>query len=260
MPTPIPPTATCPVCGGGAFQQVRILWPALIIGWDLTEGEEATIERQQGVHCMGCGCNLRAMALGEALKQKLGGGPLIEAVAWWGSQGDKLGRVDLLEVNEAGALAPILAKLPGHVRGSWPAVDLRALPYPDARFDVVVHSDTLEHIPTRAVGALQRDGKSEPLYGPSGFMEALRECHRVLRPGGALCFTVPTLHRKLTRSTAGRPPTYHDPSPAPDEGLRVHTEFGADVWTYCLDAGFNRVEFTCIEWPAGLAITAWRNP
>jgi len=119
-------------------------------------------------------------------------------------------------------------------------VDLRALPFPNASFDAVVHSDTLEHIPPEG----------------GGIQTALCECLRVLKPGGALCFTVPTLHQKLTRSTAGRPPTYHGPDG--EESLRVHTEFGADVWAYVLAAGFTRCEFTSIEWPAGLAITAWK--
>jgi SAM-dependent methyltransferase len=232
----------CPVCGGADFKQIPILWPSLIEGWGLTPTETIIIERQQGVHCMGCGCNLRAMALGEALVKVLGEGDEVRANQWLARPSLPWYHTAILEVNEAGALAPILAKIPGHVRGSWPEVDLRALPYPDERFDVVIHSDTLEHVGLDA--------------GASGFQQALRECRRVLKPGGALCFTVPILHGKLSRSTIGRPPTYHGPDG--DESLRVHTEFGADVWAYVLAAGFKRCEFTCIEWPAGLAITAWK--
>lgn len=218
-------TGPCPVCGGVEFQQRPILWPALIEAWGLTVYEARYIDRQQGLHCLGCGCNMRAMALAVAFKR-----------AW-------VGPGDILEVNEAHALSPHLARIPGHVKASWPDVDLRALPYPDASFDVVVHSDTLEH-----VGA---EG--------GGYLMALSECYRVLRPGGALVFTVPTLVGKLTRSTEGHRASFHDPSEAPDPGLRVHTEFGADVWAFCLEAGFFRVAFTCLEYPAGLAITAWKG-
>ena len=90
---------------------------------------------------------------------------------------------------------------------------------PDRTFDLVVHSETLEHVadPTRA----------------------LSEAHRVLRPGGFTCYTVPYLLSRLTRSTEGKPPTYHG-SQAEEgfEGLRVETEYGADFWSQPLAAGF----------------------
>ena len=47
-------------------------------------------------------------------------------------------------------------------------------------YDLVVHSDTLEHVP-------------DPV-------RALQECRRVLRPLGACCFTVPIVVGRLTRS------------------------------------------------------------
>jgi predicted SAM-dependent methyltransferase len=52
---------------------------------------------------------------------------------------------------------------------------LNGFPYPDARFDVVYHSQVLEHIPKDKA---------------AGF---LRECRRVLRPGGVLRVVVPDL-------------------------------------------------------------------
>lgn len=235
--------ALCPICAGAEFKQVPILWPALIEGWGLTASEAEFIDRSQGFHCVTCGCNLRSMALGQA----------IQSYALSRAQ-QSLHDLDVLEVNGAGGLAPLLASLPKHRRLDWPAVDLRKLPLDSESFDLVVHSDTLEHI-----ADVHSEVGGVPVVLP-GVREALRECRRVLRPGGALCFTVPTLVGKLTQGTAGNPPTYHDPSPTPDEGLRVHTEFGADVWAYCLDTGFVSVEFTCVEWPAGLAITARKAP
>ena len=60
----------------------------------------------------------------------------------------------------------------------------RGIPFPDATFDVVYHSHVLEHI----------DREAAP-----GF---LRECLRVLRPGGTLRVVVPDLER-LARTYLG---------------------------------------------------------
>ena len=58
---------------------------------------------------------------------------------------------------------------------------LAGLPFPDASFDIVYHSHLLEHIP-------------KPLV--SGF---LKECRRVLKPGGIIRVVVPDLEA-MTRS------------------------------------------------------------
>jgi SAM-dependent methyltransferase len=58
------------------------------------------------------------------------------------------------------------------------AHDLRApLPFEEAHFDAVYHSHVLEHLPKPLA----------PVF--------LRECHRVLRPGGVLRVAVPDLER-----------------------------------------------------------------
>ncbi len=63
---------------------------------------------------------------------------------------------------------------------------MHAIPYAAGTFDIVVHSDTLEHV-------------ENPVH-------ALAECRRVLKPGGALCFTVPIIVGRLTRNRKGLPP------------------------------------------------------
>ena len=58
------------------------------------------------------------------------------------------------------------------------AYDLRkGIPYPDSSFDVVYHSHLLEHFPKQ--------------FAPT----FLRECHRVLKPGGLIRVAVPDLEK-----------------------------------------------------------------
>jgi SAM-dependent methyltransferase len=70
---------------------------------------------------------------------------------------------------------PLLAKARrnvGHLPQVLPAnASVYDLPYPDATFDAIVLSEVLEHV--------ERD------------VEALRELHRALKPGGVLVITVP---------------------------------------------------------------------
>jgi SAM-dependent methyltransferase len=225
---------TCMVCGGGSFVDSPVLWDELVEVWELTAAERTYVDRQQGTHCTACHSNLRSGALAAALLDVLGGATLVECVASPATTG-----IALLEMNEAGTLHSTLAKLPGHCLARYPEVDLLAMPYGEASFDLVVHSDTLEHVP-----------KPE---------QALAECLRVLRPGGALCYTVPIVVGRLTRSCEGRPPSYHGFPGVLAEDFRVQTEFGADAWTFPLRAGFTSVTIATIEYPAALALTAWKG-
>jgi SAM-dependent methyltransferase len=105
--------------------------------------------------------------------------------------------------------------------------DICRLTYPDASLDLVLTSDTLEHVPD--------------------YPMAFRECRRVLRPGGHLVFTVPMVplrertERRATVDGDGRivhhrPPVYHGRGSGPLAHIRrpgndllAFTEFGADV-------------------------------
>ena len=222
----------CSVCGGQTFKQVFVLWDGLAAEWDLGPAEREYIDRQQGRLCTACGANLRSIALADALRE------VFATDAFLGDfvKTDAARAIDLLEINEAGLLSQILGAMPGHVFCSYPDVDMHAMPFRDGSFDVVVHSDTLEHLtdPVRALG----------------------ECRRILRPEGALCFTVPIVVGRLSRRRDGLPKSYHGPAGLNAEDLVVHTEFGADAWTTVMEAGFSSVRINAVEYPAALALTA----
>lgn len=224
----------CQVCGHDGFVHDDVLWPDLIHAWELSPAEAAYINVQQGTRCERCGANVRSQALARALVLAVGGGRTLEDCVRPAGPLDRR----LLEINEAGTLTPWLSRLPRHVLASYPACDITRLPYPEGIFDLVVHSDTLEHV-----------GDSQ---------KALRECRRVLATGGACVFTVPVIVGRMTRDRSLLPASFHGHAECREPDFIVHTEFGADVWTAVFDAGFERCELVPFRYPSGLAIVAWR--
>jgi SAM-dependent methyltransferase len=111
----------------------------------------------------------------------------------------------------------------GHVRHE----DAEALSFADATFDVVMSNDVLEHVPHPAL--------------------ALAESRRVLKPGGALFFSVPFyVHRDDSRPRAVlengalnhlEAPEYHG-NPVDPGGSLVFTDFGWDLIDTLHAAGF----------------------
>jgi SAM-dependent methyltransferase len=229
-----PPIDSCPVCGASDFTSREVLWPGLVAEWNLSPEEVRYIDRQQGLCCSRCGNNLRSMALAAALIQGWGmSGTLLAALS-----SPALAEMRILELNAAGGLTPVLKRFRCHSCLSYPEIDLHHLDLPDAAYDVVIHSDTLEH-----------------LADPG---RALTECLRVLAPDGFCAFTVPVVVGRMSRSRKGEPASYHGEPDNATPDLRVHTEFGADVWTYVLAAGFRSCMLTSVEFPAGLAVIARR--
>ncbi len=223
----------CAVCGSEELHYVEELSAALICEWELSAEEAVYINRQQGLQCVRCGSTLRCMALATALLRHYGGGDTFAAF----SASAAAQRLRVLEINEAGGVSPFLAKIPGRVLARYPDVDMQRLPHADGAFDLVVHSDTLEHVP-------------DPVRG-------LAECRRVLVGAGACVFTVPIIVGRLTRSRTGLPPSYHG-NPDNGRGYLVHTEFGADAWTWPLAAGFSDCRIVSLEHPASHALVAVR--
>lgn len=226
----------CSVCGGEIFERRPVLWQALIDEWQLSPPEANDIDRQQGEYCTACGANLRSIALADALLATFA---TSQTLSGFCLSPDAV-NLKVLELNEAGNLHGILSQMPGHCFGAYPEVDMHALPYADGTFNVVVHSDVLEHV-----------------LNP---VPALIECCRVLCAGGTLCFTVPIIVGRLSRSREALPKSYHgNPTETRDDYL-VQTEFGADAWTYAMQAGFQDVRLFSVEYPVAIAIAARKNP
>ena len=222
----------CPICGGLNFSSQKVLWQELISDWQLSPNEVEYIDRQQGYACMACGNNLRSMALAAAiLKSYRFPGNLEEFV-----RSDFAKGLTVLEINEAGGLAALLSKLPRHQLINYPEHDMTSLVFETGSFDLVVHSDTLEHV-------------LHPITG-------LAECKRVLKTDGRCIFTVPIVVGRMSHSRAGLKNSYHG-SPEHESGdYSVHMEFGADVWCFAAEAGFTSIKIHNFDYPAGLALEA----
>jgi SAM-dependent methyltransferase len=220
----------CAVCGSSEYSSVDVLWDELIVDWELSPKETDYINKQQGCCCIKCGSNLRSIALASAILTRYKyRGTLEEFVT-----STEAGSISVLEINEAGALTPKLEQLPNYVFASFPTEDMTKLSFENKSYDLVVHSDTLEHV-------------DNPI-------RALSECRRILRDGGACIFTVPIIKDRMSRSREGLKDSYHGIECSSEFDYRVQTEFGADFWAYAIKAGFSNVTLHSFEFPSALAI------
>lgn len=222
--------ANCPVCGKNEFTSSDVLWQELIDAWKLSSAEVEYINRQQGYFCKNCNNNMRSMGLAAAIMEE------------YSFQGSFLEfcithpQFAVLEINPAGNLTQFLKYLPGHTIIEYPEFDMQNLSFPDEHFDLVIHSDTLEHVPN-------------PVQG-------LSECRRVLRSRGKCIFTVPIIVNRMSRLRVGLKPSYHGQSGLDAFDQLVHTEFGADVWKFVAEAGFKSCAMYSFEYPSSIALIA----
>lgn len=220
----------CVVCGSNQFESADVLWRDLINSWQLSNEEIAYINRQQGFHCKRCRNNLRAMGLSAAILREFRFNGTLDQFC------ETYSDIKILEINTAGNLTTFFKKMLSHRLIEYPQFDMLNLDIASASVDLVVHSDTLEHVPNPE--------------------RALSECFRVLRNNGKCIFTVPIIVDRMTRSRDGLPPSYHGQSGVPANDQVVCTEFGADVWQTVLKAGFRSCEIFSLEYPSALAIIA----
>ena len=231
---PLVPLVNCPVCSGGRFHEQTVLWPELIAEWDLAPEEARYIDQQQGFACLDCGNNLRAMTLAAAITRAFQHAGSLRELCLADA---RFRALRLLEINSAGELTPIFQFLPHHSLVAFPQFDMQSMNLPDDAVEIIVHSDTLEHVP-------------DPV-------QALRECRRVLKAGGHLFYTIPVVIGRLTRSRTGLPPSYHGTRAAGAvDDYRVQTEYGANFWCELFAAGFDNVTLTSLIFPASVAICA----
>jgi SAM-dependent methyltransferase len=226
---------TCACCGARSFDVHPVIWPELADEWGLLPEEKDYINRQQGVTCRKCGNTLRSMALAKAILSIRGHKGNFISFVWH----PRNWLLKILEINTAGTLTKYLSKMPRRTLATYPHVDMQKLPYENDRFDLVVHSDTLEHVASPVV--------------------ALSECLRVLKPGGFCCFTIPIVVGRLTRMRRELPLSYHGKVNENSSDYLVHTEYGSDFWGQLFEAGFAECRIVTAEFPSAQAIAA-RKP
>lgn len=211
-----------------------MLWVSLIDEWRLSPYEATYINRQQGLACGNCHCNLRAMTLALAVMKCFRfSGVFRDFVA-----DPQTRTLKILEINPAHHLTDFLSRLPGHQLAAFPDSDMMSLRFDDSSYDLVVHSDTLEHV-------------VDPVKG-------LSECRRVLEPGGFCAFTVPIVVDRLTSSRAGLTPSYHGSEAESQADHLVETEYGCDAWTHVLRAGFDECRIVAVDYPSAHALVGVR--
>ncbi|MDB5174218.1 MAG: hypothetical protein JWN51_2991 [Phycisphaerales bacterium] len=221
----------CPVCGSRDIRMRPILWPELIAEWRLEPHEVEYVDRQQGQHCGECFCNVRSMVLAVSVMRAFRFAGLFQDFVLEPAARE----LAVLEINEAGALTHFFARLPGRHLACHPQVDMMNLPYDENRFDLVIHSDTLEHV-------------ADPVRG-------LSECRRVLKTGGLCVFTVPIVVGRMTISRTGMPPSYHGDPSVDRRAFLVNTEYGCDAWAQVIQAGFAECRIVSLDYPTAQALT-----
>ena len=224
----------CSVCGS-VTRFVRNSW-VLPAGLRDELGSPRLVDafvRRETLFCAGCGSNLRVRRIADVLL----GHYATEATCLAELVGeDQFARLDLAELNSVGELHRFLLRHPRLVYAEYPAEDLRELSYADGSFDLLLTSDTLEHVPD--------------------FRAALRETRRVLRPGGRHVFTVPAVPSRATtvaRATTEPdgtvvhvlPPQHHGRGSGPfalltrdREDFLAYTDFGLDLLEELRRVGF----------------------
>jgi len=232
----------CSVCGGTALMlyRRRIIPPKLVTLWGLSPEVAEALARKESSHCSNCGAQLRARRLAEVLLKVYPGrdGKPHRSIQSWVLD-DSIRRLTIAEINKVDGLHDQLSQLPGlnysdfspdtepgTIADGVRSEDLTRLTYPDESFDLVVTSESLEHVPD--------------------LDKALAEIRRVLKPGGRHVFTIPqipgvptTFPRTIIRPDGTREdwwtPICH---PGGDVGYPVFTEFGEDFPNLLEQAGF----------------------
>lgn len=239
----------CTACGERAiYIPGRPVDERLAGEWQLTADEWADMNAREGMVCGSCRCNARARYFGEVIgawARRACGAPGTPFSACAASPAFQ--SLVVAEINASHGLHQFLARSAGvrysefgSTDPSVPDESLLELSYPDDTFDLVLTSDTLEHVPDLG--------------------QALAEIRRVLKPGGVHLCTVPVLMSRaktVQRAELGtdgvvrhrEPPSYHAGPVADADDYLVFFEFGGDFASRLSDAGFDVVVHQAVDNP-----------
>jgi GT2 family glycosyltransferase/2-polyprenyl-3-methyl-5-hydroxy-6-metoxy-1,4-benzoquinol methylase len=223
----------CVVCGShSSFRfDSTIISPQLQKAWNISDDVVEAFNCKESMFCSCCGCSLRIRRLAAVLIQtflEIGGTPCKSFVELL--RNEEFRCLKIAEINACGTLHSYLKDHPNLYYSEWVphakpgelhagvrCEDLQCLTYPDSYFDIILTSETLEHVPD-----------------PD---RAWLEINRTLKGGGFHIFTIPIVPWqretiKRARVVGGRredllEPAYH--SPWGREDVFVYTDFGMDV-------------------------------
>lgn len=219
----------CACCGRFApmLLRRRAVSDRLVAMLGLSPRLAESLRRKESLDCAACGAKLRARRIARVILALYPAGRARSVAAW--ARRPEVSGLRVAELNRVDGLHEALLGMPGmsfsdfregvpggeYVEGERNE-DLSALSYPDASFDLIITSETLEHVPDPDL--------------------ALAEILRVLAPGGRHLFTVPVLPETLR--TFARSPSEPIRHPGGDVGYPVVTEFGLDLPEVLRAAGF----------------------
>jgi len=193
----------CNVCGERArFLYSRWSIPPRMLR-DL--GDDAlrdAYRRRESMWCSVCGASRRERGYWDVLLEHYG--QHVRSARELATD-PAFGDLAIAEINRLNAGHEFLQVADNVVYSEYPDEDIQALSYADGAFDLVLTSETLEHVPD--------------------YRTALRETRRILRPGGRHVMTVPLRpDLQTTRDRAGLPPVYHGEPPGPLALIRRPTD------------------------------------
>jgi len=223
----------CVVCGRDSVFRfdATIITPQLKEAWGISDWLVDAFNRKESMFCDSCGSSLRVRRLAAVLVQTFAeiSSPSCKSFAQL-LENRKFLELKIAEINACGGLHSYLKAHPnlyysewlrragpGQVEDGVRCEDLQCLTYPDDYFDIVLTSETLEHVPD-----------------PD---KAWSEIHRVLKAGGWHIFTIPIIPSQKATVTRAKlvngnreaylKLVYH--GAWGDENMVVYTDFGMDL-------------------------------
>lgn len=207
------------------------------------------LNADSGVRCARCAAGVVQLSFGWVLRDEIA----------------DIGACDVCELSSLGPVAMYLRRAAksvatseyfedvpsGTERDGVRCEDVQRLSYRDASFDLVTHTEVLEHVPDEA--------------------RALAELLRVLRPGGTMIFTVP-MHSGPTTVVRARmiggkvehllEPVYHS-DPLSADGVLAFRDYGSDIADRVREAGFVDARIVAppprLAWLGGLPVILARK-
>jgi SAM-dependent methyltransferase len=198
----------CVYCRGGQFTQSAVINNELANSWELSRRARILFDKREGHFCRQCGMSKRVRMLAWTVMRFV----------------PDLSGKKVLHFNQINQFHPVVQSAAelvetiyrpdlkfGEQVDGFINQDITRLQFPEASFDLAVHSDTLEHV--------------------FDYEKALNEVRRLLKPGGFQIYTVPLLHKRRTRQRIGQVPDGRLVQLLPPSGHGLEGEYPV-IWEF----------------------------